>query len=198
MIKYLNYLLCLVAIVFSIYLVITRDNQVGLILKDLAIILTITSPYLLEKLFSIKIDNKLKFVIILFIFIAHFLGATVEVYNKVSWYDKFVHTLSGCLTAYLSLFLLFLLNKYDSNDKKFNVIFMIIFSLAIAASWEIFEYTANIFFGGDAQRVALTGVNDTMQDIVVALLGSLMVALIYLFNNKSDIFNFSTSIKKEN
>ncbi len=196
MIKYLNYLLCLVAIIFSVYLVITRDNQIGLVLKDLSIIFTITSPFIIEKVFNIKMDNKMKFVIILFIFAAHFLGATAEVYNKISWYDKFVHTLSGCLTAYLSLFLLFLLNKYNSYDRKYNVIFMIMFSLAIAASWEMFEYTANILFGGDAQRVALTGVNDTMQDIIVAFLGSILVSILYAFNYKNSIFDFSTSIKK--
>ena len=195
-IKYINYLLCLVAIIVSIYLVITRDNQVGLILKDLSIILTITLPFIIEKLFKISIGDSIKFIYIVFVFMAHFLGATVELYNKISYFDKITHTLSGVLTAYGALLLLFMLNKYNKNDKVFNVIFMISFTLAIAASWEIFEYSANILFGGDAQRVALTGVNDTMQDIIVALLGSIMMILVYIFYNKSNMFNFDESIKR--
>lgn len=195
-IKYINYLLCLVAIICSIYLVITRDNQVGLILKDLSIIFTITLLFIFEKLLKVKISDGIKFVYILFVFMAHFLGATIELYNKINYFDKVTHTLSGVLTGYLSLFLLFLMNKYNKNEKIFNIIYIIIFTLAVAAFWEIFEYSANILFGGDAQRVQLTGVNDTMQDIIVALLGSIMVVVIYLFYNHSKIFNFDDSIER--
>ena len=63
---------------------------------------------------------------------------------------------------------------------------MISITLAIASLWECFEYCANILFGGDAQRVATTGVNDTMQDIIVAFIGSIIVSLIYSFECKTD------------
>ena len=49
----------------------------------------------------------------------------------------------------------------------------------------MFEFTANILFGGDAQKVASTGVTDTMMDIIVAFLGSVLYSIAYLFfNNK--------------
>ena len=176
------------------YLVITRDKELGLILKDLSIIVTITIPYILEKIFKIKIDNKLKFLYITFIFLAHFIGVILEVYNKIYCFDKIVHCISGVLTSYLSLVILNVLKKDDS--KVFSVIFIITFTLAVAAFWEIFEFTANIIFGGDAQRVVLTGVNDTMLDIIVAFLGSILVSIIYMFYSKSSIFNLDKSFKK--
>lgn len=197
-IKFINYFLCMSAIVCSIYLVITRDDKIGLILKDLSVVITITIPYICEKLFKMKIDDKLKLLYISFIFTAHFLGATLELYNKITYFDKITHTLSGVLTAYGALLILYILGKYKIKEKYFNTFFMICFTLSVAAFWEIFEYLANILFGGDAQRVMLTGVNDTMQDIIVAFLGSILVSLVHLFYNNLKIFDFSNSIKKDN
>lgn len=195
-IKYINYLLSLVAIIGSFYIIVVKDRELGVILKDASILVTITLPYILEKIFKIKIDNKLKFIYILFVFCAHFLGATVELYNKISWYDKLCHTLSGVLTSYGALLILTFIKNCNIENKFFNIMYMICVTLAVASLWEIFEYTANILFGGDAQKVVQTGVNDTMQDIIVAFIGSLFVCLIYGFYSTLNIFNFTNSVKK--
>lgn len=195
-IKYINYLLCLVAIIGSFYVIVVKDREVGVILKDASILVTITLPFILDKIFKIRLDNKLKFIYILFVFCAHFLGATIELYNKISWYDKFCHTLSGVLTGYGALLILTVTKSCDIRNKCFIIICTICFTLAIASIWEIFEYSANILFGGDAQKVAKTGVNDTMQDIIVALIGSIFVCLVYGFYSTFNIFNFTNSVKK--
>ncbi len=175
----LNVCMIIIAIVGGVYLAITRDKEIGLILKDSSIIFTITAPYWVEKFFHKKISTAIKFICVLFIFSAHFIGVILETYNSFAAYDKIVHCLSGVVTAYLALQFLKAMKILD--NKWFSVLFIISISLAVAAFWEMFEYTANIFFGGDAQRVALTGVNDTMQDIIVAFLGSIVVSMIYLF-----------------
>lgn len=194
--KIINYILCFVAIIGSFYVIITKDDSIGVILKDLAIIITIPLLYILERIFKLRISEYLKFIYILFIFGAHFLGATIELYNHVKYFDKLIHTLSGILTAFASLALLSLSKKYDNRSKIFNILWMISFSLAVAACWEIFEYGANILFGGDAQHVALTGVNDTMQDIIVAFLGAILVCIVYGFYNNLKLFDFTNSVKK--
>lgn len=181
---FINIVLILVSIIGSFYFVFTRDDQLGLILKDVSIIITITLPYIIEKLFKTKIDIDTKFAYIIFVFMAHFLGATCELYNKIYWFDKFTHTLSGVLTAYAAILLLKHLKKYNKKDRFFNVLFIIAFTLMIASFWEMFEFTANILFGGDAQKVASTGVTDTMMDIIVAFLGSVLYSIVYLFFNK--------------
>lgn len=183
----INIVLILVSIVGSFYFVFTRDDKLGLILKDASIIITITLPYILKKVFKIDIDINTKFAYIIFVFMAHFLGATCELYNKIYWFDKFVHTLSGVLTAYAAILLLKYLKKYNTKEKFFNILFIIAFTLMIASCWEIFEFIANILFGGDAQKVASTGVTDTMMDIIVAFLGSILYSIVYLFNKKSYI-----------
>lgn len=181
-----NILLVIIAVIGSYYYVFTRDNQLGLILKDASILITITLPYIIEKIFKAKISIVIKTTYIVFIFIAQFLGVTVELYNHISWFDKFTHWLSGIITALLSLSLLSKFKLYNKKNVLFNIIWMISITLAIASLWECFEYGANILFGGDAQRVATTGVNDTMQDIIVAFIGSIIVSLIYSFECKTD------------
>lgn len=183
---FINIVLILVSIIGSFYFVFARDDQLGLILKDASIIITITLPYIIEKLFKTKIDINTKFAYIIFVFMAHFLGATCELYNKIYWFDKFTHTLSGVLTAYAAILLLKHLKKYNKKDRFFNVLFIIAFTLMIASFWEMFEFTANILFGGDAQKVASTGVTDTMMDIIVAFLGSVLYSIVYLFFNKKE------------
>lgn len=185
-IEKINYLLILVAIIGSYYYVFTRDDQVGLILKDASIIITITLPYIIEKIFKKNLSLVIKTSYIIFIFVAQFLGVTVELYNMIPWFDKFTHWLSGVLTALLSLSLLSYIEMYDNKKVVFNIIWMISITLAVASLWECFEYVANILFGGDAQRVATTGVNDTMQDIIVAFVGSILVSVMYIFEYKTD------------
>lgn len=191
MIKKFNFILILISIIFSFYFVFTRDDKIGLILKDASIIITITGIYIIEKIFKIKINDGLKFVYILFVFIAHFLGANCELYNKIYWFDKFSHFISGLLTTFIAIFIL-VKNKYKKS-LFFNILFMISFSLAIAAFWEIFEYLSSYYLHMDPQKVVETGVTDTMGDIIVAFLGAILVSICYYFEHKE---NFNLLIKK--
>ncbi len=191
MIKKINFLLVVTSIIVSLYFVFTRDYKLGLMLKDASIIITITGIFFIEKIFKIKINDGLKFAYILFVFVAHFLGANVELYNKIYWFDKFTHFVSGILTTFVAIFIL-VKNKHNKN-LVFNILFLIFFSLAIAALWEIFEYLSSYYLNLDPQRVALTGVSDTMGDIIVAFLGAIMVSICYYFEHTS---NHELLIKK--
>lgn len=184
MLQILNFVMIAIAIVGGLYFAITRDKEIGLILKDSSIVLTITAPYWVEKLFHKKISTMIKFIVVLFIFSAHFLGTTLELYNHIAYFDKVTHTISGVLTALFALLFLKVADLYDKRKIAFNILFLLSFTMLVASGWEMFEYIANIFFGGDAQRVALTGVNDTMQDIIVAFLGAIFIAVCYVFEEK--------------
>jgi len=183
-INLINVIFIIIAILISLYFVVFRDNKIGLILKDLSVIITITLPYIIEKLFKLKIDNVTKSFYIIFVFFAHFLGAICEVYNMFQGFDKITHWLSGILTAHIALLLLKQMKKHNKKDRMFNILFMISITFMIAGLWEIFEFCANILFGGDAQRVAATGVTDTMLDIIVAFLGSIIYSIVHYFKNK--------------
>lgn len=191
MIRKINILLILIAVIGSICIVINKDQNFVLVLKDLSIIVTISALYLIQKIFKIKIDDGINFIYILFIFTAHFLGVTVELYNKIYWFDKFTHFLSGIVSAFGSIFIIAKSKK--NGNLKFDILFIIAMTLMVASLWEMFEYTSSCLFDVDPQRVKLTGVSDTMQDIIVAFLGGIIVSICYYFEHKD---NHSLLIKK--
>ena len=157
-----------------------KNENIYRALIVLSIFLTMTIPYILNIFFHKKINDTVVFLYLSFVFCGHFLGSIVNLYNQIYCYDKIMHYTSGILTALLGFLLLIKFHKY-SNNKKFNVIFIIAITGLIAVLWEVVEYSCDFIFAKDAQRVFLTGVNDTMQDMIVALLGSIMVSCLYVF-----------------
>lgn len=191
MIKKFNILLIIVASIFSIYITITKDKDIVYILKDMSVILTMSALYIVNKIFKLKINETIVFIYVLFIFMAHFLGVVVDFYNKIYWYDKFTHFLSGVLTAFFAIYLL--ARNRDYKKLSFNILFIISFSMLVASCWEVFEYLSSYYFNVDPQKVVLTGVSDTMGDIIVALLGAILVSICYYFEHKE---NYNLLIKK--
>lgn len=184
MIKKINISLILIAFIGSLYFVITRDNNIVLILKDISIIFSISALYIIQRIFKIKINELINLIYIIFIFLAHFLGVICELYNYIYWFDKFVHFLSGIITSFAAIYLLVKFKK-DKN-LFFDILSIIAITLMVASLWEIFEYLSGYYFGLDPQKVVLTGVNDTMGDIIVAFLGSILVSICYYFEIKYD------------
>ena len=191
MIKKLNILLILISVIGSLYYVFTRDTNIVLILKDISIIVTISALYIIQKLFKIKINDVVNLIYIIFIFMAHFLGVICELYNFIYWFDKFVHFLSGIVSSFVAIYLLIKFNK-DKN-LFFDILFIISVTLMIASLWEVFEYLSSYYFNVDPQKVVMTGVSDTMGDIIVAFLGSILVSISYYFEIK---YNYNLVIKK--
>lgn len=178
----LIFLCSLAAVCFCI-----RDLNVGSydrILGDVAVPFVLLIPRIMGKIFKIKITSAMELVYVLFIILAQFLGSVVNLYNKIWWYDLFAHFLSGILTSVLSLVVLNWFGVYNRKNKWFNFLFIISFTLMIASIWEFMEFGTDTFFGMNVQHSIETGVRDTMEDMLVAFLGSLIVSISYLVENK--------------
>ncbi|MBR6690829.1 MAG: DUF2238 domain-containing protein [Bacilli bacterium] len=194
MIKKINISLIIIAILGSLYFTITRDDNIVLILKDMSIVITISALYIIQKLFKIKITNGINLIYIIFVFIAHFLGVICELYNYIYWFDKFVHFLSGIVASFVAIYILIKLKK--ENSMFFDILFILSITLASAAFWEMFEYLASYYFSVDPQKVLVTGITDTMHDIIVAFLGSILVSIFYYFETVSNYKLFITKFIK--
>ena len=83
-----------------------------------------------------------------------------------------------------------LFNKYDRSSIFFNVFFLLIVTLGLSALWEIFEFTNSKIFDADVQHVLTTGVTDTMRDIILAFLGSILFSTWYIYKAKTNINGF--------
>jgi uncharacterized membrane protein YjdF len=74
--------------------------------------------------------------------------------------------------------------------------FTIIFSLAMAAAWEIYEFAVDIFLGGSFAGKMQVSLEDTMIDLITVLAGSIIVAAIAVIwfrtHDKADIIRAQT------
>lgn len=180
--KRINYLLIFVILILALFNILSElDRGIVIILKDFSIVLTIIFPYIVKKLFKFEISEYLIFIWIVFIFLAHYLGVSLELYNKWYYFDKVTHFMSGVLSGGVGALIL---EKEKCKNLLFNILFIISFTWFCAGMWEVFEFVCNYLFGGDAQRVAITGVSDTMWDMIVAFFGSIIVCFIYCFRKK--------------
>ncbi len=186
--KIINIVLKLISIIIGIIVgtkQIINGTPVGDTLISFSLIIIVLLPNILRKLGS-KITPIMELMFLLFIFFAQTLGSVLDFYQKYYFYDKMVHFSSGLVSSFLGIYILVILNIYNKKNLVFNIIMIIFTAMAIAGFWEIFEFVSNTIFGGDAQKVMLTGVNDTMTDIIVALLGSLLISLLYMYEEQND------------
>lgn len=174
----INICLIVITLLGAFFAIINElDKGLVIVLKDLSIVFTISVPYLVKRVFKVDVNEGFITCWIVFIFMAHYLGVILGCYNLWEGFDKVTHTISGFLTAYVAMLIL----EYKKNrDKLFGVLFMVSFTWLCAGMWEVFEFTCNALFGGDAQRVLETGVDDTMWDMIVAFMGSLVLSMYYL------------------
>lgn len=164
-----------------------RDINVGSydrLLGDITVSLVLLIPRIFKSLFKIKITDAMELVYVVFIILAQFLGSVVNLYNTTWWYDLFTHFLSGILTAILALVVMGWFNVYKPKNKWFNVLFMIAFTLMVASLWEFLEYGTDVITSMDVQHNLDTGVVDTMEDMLVAFLGSIIVSISYFIEDK--------------
>ncbi len=164
-----------------------RDLNIGAndrLLSSATVVLFLFIPRIINKIFGIKISDAMELVYILFIILAQLLGSSLGLYNTVWWYDLFAHFLSGILTSVLALVVMDWLGVYKPKKKLFNALFIICFTLMIASLWEFVEYGADTIFKMNVQHSIETGVADTMEDMLVAFAGSIIVSVSYVIEDR--------------
>ena len=187
-----NIIIILSLIVELIYFIINPIITVDNILLLLSYIPVIFIPRIFNFIFKkskIKITDDIEFVYLIFLILAFLFGSIMGGYSKIYWYDSFTHLLSGVFTAFMAPILLKWLNRYDKKDIVFNIIYIILITLSVAVLWECTEFTIDKILGTDTQKVLTTGVNDTMKDMICALIGSILYSIYYLYSlsKKSNI-----------
>lgn len=149
-------------------------NNYARVMTFVAIFPLLLIPFIINKT-KLKLSDKEIFLYYVFILLADFIGCVCNLYNTVSWYDIFVHFLSGMFTFVLATIIYRLL----TNDK--NKILKILFCLGviavIAIAWEVFEFSIDSLAHTNLQHNQDTGVIDTMQDMIVALLGGIISSI---------------------
>ena len=184
--KKINNLIIILSLVIElIYFIMNPIITVDNILLLLSYIPVIFIPKIFNYIFKkskIKITDDIEFAYLIFLILAFLFGSIMGGYSKIYWYDSFTHLLSGIFTAFMAPILLKWLNRYDKNDIVFNIIYIILITLSVAVLWECVEFTIDKVLGMDTQKVLTTGVDDTMKDMICALIGSILYSIYYLYN----------------
>jgi len=127
-----------------------------------------------------KYNKNLEFTYLIFIIIVYVLGYVFDFYYEFYFFDAIAHSLFGIIASIFSLPILKKFKIYNCSNISFNILFIIIFTLSMAAIWEIVEFSIDKIFLSNMQR----SLNNTMKDIISALLFSFLYCLFYLDNKK--------------
>ena len=167
----------LATVVYQIYQ-LTAAGDFSRLESSIAVISLIFAGDILKKL-GVRTSAIIEIIFLIFLFISSILGSLFHFYEFVDYFDKFAHLLSGIVTAILGIIMLKKWRIKSKHQLSFDIILMNILSLAIASAWEIYEFVASKALNSDLQRVGASGVTDTVHDMIVALIGSLMVSVMY-------------------
>ncbi len=154
-------------------------------------------PFLLQKKFDIYISKFFTSVISVFIFASIYLGEANQFYDKIWWWDLFLHLISAIifgLAGVIMLLIVFGKQRNKSNPQMF-AIFSFCFAVSIGVVWEIFEFSMDQTFGLNMQK---SGLMDTMSDLIIDCIGAGIASIsgyLYLTDSK---FNFFSDIIERN
>ena len=109
-----------------------------------------------------------------FAFFALYFGSMLDFYTLISFYDLLLHSASGVLLVFAGhLFYTALLSKEVKYNipLKFIVVFCVLFSMAGAGAWEIWEFSGDVLFGLSSQG---SQISDTMTDIIAGSVSAII------------------------
>lgn len=122
------------------------------------------------------LDKSLYIVLNLIILFSILLGSSYNLY-KINHYDDFLHFWSGFIGVKIG-WNLFRELKVKANKNKIIFFFIILLiTMGIASIFEIVEYSMDTLFG---MKTQVGGLKDTMQDMIDALLGGIIMIIYYI------------------
>lgn len=164
--------------------------------RIILIVVTVWVTYFFCRATFLKKSKTMYYSIIVFIFLSMYLANVWNFYG-IPNYDKYLHLGSGVLIALIGyVWFLHLCGEKDIPEMNplAPVIFSIIFSIAAAGVWEIWEFSTDMAFGLSAQNGSLL---DTMTDIICGTVMGIVTNIPIYFNIKGKKIKFIDSIVNE-
>ncbi len=139
-------LFCLFSLIF--FSIRAEKNKAFMSLLSIAYVFC---PALAQKLFKLRIQNTL-YVFIIFYTVCPLLGFSYKLYHILHWWDDIMHAFAGIIFAMLGAYIPKMMSKDGKADLNMCVFCAFFFSVAIAALWELVEFTVDANFGTDMQK----------------------------------------------
>jgi uncharacterized membrane protein YjdF len=195
---YITHWVCLILIVGSfagsIFSKIFSDGPPEGMIEHIALcfvaVVLVYLPVFARSRFRFQVPAYLHISITVFI-LSHFvLGEILRFYDHSMFFDKILHFTSGVVIAICGFALVYGLSGSKTREVQlspfFIALFAFCFAMTITVFWEFFEYFMDVAFGLNMQRWKdgmnskgyPLGLHDTMQDMLVATIGALIVCVI--------------------
>jgi hypothetical protein len=163
--------------------VLVSSNQWPTALQ-VAIIMALTlAPVTLRSKLPVKIPSEFQILAIGFVFASLFLGEIQSYYQLLWWWDASLHASSGLMFGIVGFLLVYVLNENERIDinlrPRFLALFAFVFSMAVGALWEVFEFAMDQAFGLQMQKPRLgdpSGLTDTMWDLAFDAIGAVIIS----------------------
>lgn len=173
-IKKFNLLIFTMYILSIVYFLFKKDYS-GTGLSFISLLIGLTLSFIYKK--NIKeLDFSLYIVLNMFILASFVLGSSYKLYDKIKYYDDFLHFCSGFISVKIG-WNIFKNISLKIIDKKILFIILLLLAMGIASICEISEYLLDIIFKTKTQS---GGLKDTMNDIIDAFIGAIIM-IIYFF-----------------
>lgn len=194
--KFTKIWLCVLALWFGIFF-----KSMGLIIIGASLLILVVS----EKYLKIKIPLSFTIIFVVFMVLCLLLGSWLDFYEKFPWWDDLLHFSYGIgfsFVGYLIIYIIFQKNNLEDNI-GIIILFSFCFTIAVWAMWEIYEFLGDSWWGFNMQSTEIwRWVNDTMHDIILATVASIIVnTYVYLYlklHQKNWIWKLTDSFLKEN
>ncbi|WP_373792457.1 hypothetical protein [Jeotgalibaca porci] len=171
-----------------------KSDYILMILQCTFGALVIFLPQRVENHFEIDIPNVIEIIYIIFLFLAIYLGEVRNFYFLFPNWDAVLHFFSAGMLGAVG----FMLVNFMTGIEKLNLrlspgfvsFFAFCFALTSGVVWEIYEFMADGILGTNMQKfitfegemlIGREAVRDTMEDLIVDALGSLLIVLIGYF-----------------
>lgn len=198
--RILSFIVLILAIATMVALFYVKKEKMRVrlffsLLQYIAMSIVLISPRLFKKFANLEVPVEVHISVTAFAFLGLVLGDGLNFYGKIGWWDSLLHFTSGIILSFIALWLLQMLilrRKYLFMHRALLYIFVVAFSLAVGAVWELCEYTVDdIFHTNNQQYMATTrativssddepleghdALADTMKDLALDLAGAILV-----------------------
>lgn len=202
--------LLIVSVIYAIYMVTqapagVAKNEYDRVKSDYILMIfqcvigsiVIFLPSKIEHRFRIDIPDIMEIMYFLFLFCAIYLGEVRNFYFKVPYWDLILHGFSAGMLGTLGFVIVNFLNDTKKKSIQLSPFFVALFAFCFAITcgtvWEIYEFLADGVLGTNMQKfitgdgtvlIGRNALSDTMEDIIVDSMGTLVVTIIGYYNLK--------------
>lgn len=134
------------------------------------------------RLLGLKISKRLELIYLIWFMLAMVLGINFDLYRLCYPLDKIAHSCSGIVAAFVAKEII---DQASAKPDRlwFKVLFTVAFTALTAVVWEIYEFSYDQLFHGHMQQLIVPGLQDTMWDMIVALVGGTITSILIYKRN---------------